>query len=166
MPPASSSGTKASSVPTTIVQKEIRARLSPIVRPVIFGNHQCSAAKPPKTAPPISAKWVAAVASVVFFRSQAAATIDCMISAARPIAIIAIAPAANSSGARILSVPPFSVAIRLKKIEAEGDDQRQRHQHREVHPAEPDRRGQHVLHPGERAEHRDRDQRADRRRRG
>jgi len=36
--PAKNSGTKARTMPTAIVQKEARARFSPIVRPVIFGN--------------------------------------------------------------------------------------------------------------------------------
>ena len=35
--PVMKSGTKVSSMPAIIFQKEMRARLSPIVRPVIFG---------------------------------------------------------------------------------------------------------------------------------
>ncbi len=107
-------------MPSAIVQKEMRARFSPIVRPVIFGNQKWSAAKPPKTAPPTSAKWVAAVESVVFFSSQAAATIEWSISAARPIEIEEMAPSANSSGARIRSAPRPCVAIRLKTIRPKG----------------------------------------------
>ena len=107
-------------MPSTIVQKEIRARVSPIVRPVIFGNQKCSIAKPPKTPPPTRAKWVAAVASTVFFSCQATATIECEISAASPIEIIEIAPTAKSSGARIRILPPTRVAIRLKRIRPKG----------------------------------------------
>ena len=56
----------------------------------------------------------------MFCSCQAAATIDCSISAARPIEIAEIAPTANSSGARIRSAPPTRVAIRLKKIRPKG----------------------------------------------
>ena len=56
----------------------------------------------------------------MFFSCQAAATIECEISAASPIEIIEIAPTAKSSGARIRSVPPTSVAIRLKRTRPKG----------------------------------------------
>ncbi len=64
-------------MPSVIVQKEKRASVSPIVRPVIFGNHQCSAAKPPKTDAADQREVGRGGASVVFFRLPGGATSEC-----------------------------------------------------------------------------------------
>ena len=56
----------------------------------------------------------------MFLSCQATATSEREISAPSPIEIIVIAPAAKSSGARILIVPPIRVAIRLKMIKPKG----------------------------------------------
>ena len=56
----------------------------------------------------------------MFFSCQATATIECSISAPRPIEIAEIAPTEKSSGARIRSVPPTIVAIRLKSTRPKG----------------------------------------------